>query len=87
MPSCFGRATYQPILLFIVVPEPSGGRKSSLSVAYRCMALPHCERLFKQTILRVFAFALFKAGMINASRIAMIAIVTSNSIRLNATNP
>src|ERR1035437_4421464 len=42
-----------------------------------------CLRLFRQAMPWPFALALFKAGRSSAARIAMMAITTSNSIRVN----
>src|SRR5687767_12371588 len=43
-----------------------------------------CLRLLRQTVLWAFCFALLRAGRSIPARIAMIAITTSNSIRVNA---
>src|SRR5262245_16219467 len=64
---------------------PSGGRKSLLSAAYRCVASPHCLRLFRQATEWAFAFAFAKAGSSIAARIAMMAMTTSSSIRVKPT--
>lgn len=46
-----------------------------------------CFRLFMQTVRLAFSLALAKAGNSIAARIAMIAITTSNSIKVNALLP
>src|ERR1035441_6874813 len=42
-----------------------------------------CLRLFRQAMPWPFALALFKAGRSSAARIAMMAITTSSSMRVN----
>src|SRR5262245_17212461 len=64
---------------------PSGGRKSLLSAAYKWVASPHCLRLFRQAIAWAFSLAFPNAGSSIAAKIAMMAITTSNSIRVKPT--
>src|SRR5581483_5295376 len=47
-------------------------------------ATPSCFRLLAQTLRLAFSFAACNAGKSIAARIAMIAITTSSSIRVNA---
>ena len=48
------------------------------------MAIPICRRLFKQYVTRAFSFAAARAGNNNEAKIAITAMTTSNSIRVNA---
>src|SRR5687767_14004162 len=66
------------------VPVFSGGRYSLLSPAYKEMAMAICLPLFRQAMPLALAFAFPKAGSSMAARIAMMAMTTSSSIRVNA---
>src|SRR6266852_7501156 len=55
-----------------------------LSSEYMCSANCICFRLLRQEMPSAFALALLKAGSSSAARIAMIAITTSSSMRVNA---
>ena len=46
--------------------------------------MAHCFPLEVQSVLRAFALAFERAGRSMPARIAMMAITTSNSIRVNA---
>src|ERR1043166_9255069 len=58
--------------------------KSVLSMAYMCMARASCLLLFRQAVRLAFSFALARAGRSRPARIAMMAITTRSSIRVNA---
>src|ERR1700760_3830295 len=47
------------------------------------IAKPHCFRLLTQVSRLALAFAEFRAGKSSPARIAMMAITTSNSIKVN----
>src|SRR5438874_6901460 len=66
------------------VPVFKGGRNSLLSWAYIVKARAICVLLLTQAMALAFSFALDRAGSSIAARIAIIAITTSNSIRVNA---
>ena len=53
------------------------------SPAYMISSEPHCFKLPAQDAERAFSLALFKAGSSIAARMAMIAITTKSSIRVN----
>ena len=59
------------------------GKKSSLSPAYIIVPMPHCFILLAQWVLTADCFALANAGRSRPARIAIIAITTNNSIRVN----
>src|ERR1039458_9053873 len=63
---------------------PSSGKVSLLSPAYMYWAKPHCFMSLVQLILWAFALALASAGSNSAARMAIIAITTSSSIKVNA---
>src|SRR6478609_2552091 len=65
------------------VPVLSGGNLSPLSLAYMKKAKAICLLLFKQATALAFCFALDKAGKSIAARIAMMAITTNSSMRVN----
>src|ERR1043165_5114213 len=66
------------------VPRISSGTMCSvLSSAYMTNATPICLELFKQAMPRALLFALLNAGRSRPARIAMIAMTTSNSIKVN----
>ena len=48
------------------------------------MAMPNCLVLLKQAIAFARSFAWFKAGSNKAARMAIIAMTTSNSIKVKA---
>ena len=54
-----------------------------MSCAYMRKFMLVCFRLFKHEIERAFSRALLKAGSSMAARIAIIAMTTNNSIRVN----
>src|SRR5687767_4831217 len=60
----------------------SRGKKSSLSSAYIRLARDHCLSLLRQAIWSPLAFVLPRAGRSRPASSAMMAIVTSNSIRV-----
>src|SRR2546421_2281323 len=60
------------------------GTLVSLSFAYIFMANPHCRRLLVHWMRKALDFAPASAGNNNAARIAMMAITTSNSMRVKA---
>src|SRR6266542_2143578 len=60
------------------------GSRLLLSSEYNRVATPSCLRLFTQTMLQALALALTTAGSSRPARMAMMAITTSNSIRVNA---
>src|SRR5215469_2724678 len=60
------------------------GKKSRLSAEYIVKPRAICLVLFKQAAPRLRSLALFKAGRSIAARIAIMAITTSNSIRVKA---
>src|SRR3954462_10364378 len=67
------------------MPVSNGpGKESSLSVAYRLMAMPSCLRLLTQLIRIALALAEERAGNNKAASAAMIAMTTSSSIKVNA---
>ena len=49
--------------------------------------MPYCRRLFLQAMVRAALLAWISEGSINAAKIAMIAITTSNSMSVNAALP
>ena len=60
-----------------------GTSQSLLSSAYICQASVACLRLFRQTMARAFCFARARAGNNKPARIAMMAMTTSSSMRVN----
>src|SRR5258706_104735 len=60
------------------------GNKSPLSSEYMITARPICFSLLTQLIASALSFALLNAGSSMAARMAMMAMTTSNSIRVNA---
>ena len=62
----------------------AAGKVLALSVAYCWMPRLICRKLFMQFVRRAAAFARDKAGNNNAARMAMIAITTNSSIKVNA---
>jgi hypothetical protein len=58
--------------------------KSPLSSAYNVQASDSCLRLLLQVNDSAFALVLVSVGSNRAARIAIIAITTSNSMRVNA---
>src|SRR5438552_1231427 len=62
------------------------GNRPSLSAAYKRDARSSCLRLLLQLVLWPFAFAAESAGNNIAARIAMMAITTSNSSKVNASS-
>ncbi len=54
-----------------------------MSLTYMNVASANCLELFKQEICCAFVFAHANAGSRIAARIAIIAITTSNSIKVN----
>src|SRR3989442_2462719 len=71
----------------IIQLKPSPSRLSGYALlkspAYRLTAKPHCLPLLAQRVLSDLAFALARAGNNRLARMAMIAMTTSNSIRVN----
>src|SRR5207237_10746050 len=60
------------------------GNELLKSPAYMLMARPHCLQLLAQRAFCAEALALAKAGNSRPARMAMIAMTTSSSIRVNA---
>src|SRR5437867_217297 len=58
--------------------------ESLLSNAYICMASASWRLLLTQAVRLAFSFALAKAGNNNPARIAMMAMTTRSSIKVNA---
>lgn len=58
-------------------------KKSELSVRYMEVPMPICFSLLRHLVVFARSRALFNAGRSIEARIAMIAITTSNSIRVN----
>ena len=54
------------------------------SRAYKCQQVFSCLRLLRQAMLAAFCFDFERAGSNSAARMAMTAITTSNSIKVNA---
>src|SRR5436190_17664931 len=81
MPDAMGLLTWPADIM-----ESLGGRTSALSTAYRCQQTSSCLRLFRHTIAAAFSLDFVNAGRSKAARIAMIAITTSNSIRVKPPN-
>ena len=65
------------------MPVPVLGNISLLSPAYMWTPRLICFKLFKQVVRFAFAFALDRTGINKAARMAMMAMTTSNSIRVN----
>ena len=61
----------------------ANGSLSSLSMTYSAVAKPICLRLFLHCVETACDLALAKAGNNIAARMAMMAMTTSNSIRVN----
>src|ERR1700754_2375150 len=55
-----------------------------LSTTYATVAIPICRRLLTHEVRVAFALALLKAGNNMAARMAMIAMTTRSSIKVNA---
>ena len=68
---------------WLVVVPPVSGIHDWLSPAYMAQPRPNCFSLFVQEMALAFSRALLNAGRSIAAKIAMIAITTSNSIRVN----
>src|ERR1039457_463681 len=62
----------------------AAGKVLALSVAYWWMPRLICRKLFMQFVRRAAAFARDKAGNNNAARMAITAMTTSSSIKVNA---
>lgn len=60
----------------------SGGSMSLFSEAYILKMMPNCLRLFWQLLRRAASRALERAGRSIAARIPMMAMTTSNSMRV-----
>src|ERR1035437_10399784 len=60
------------------------GTMSLLSPAYIAIARPTCLRLLRQFACTAFCLALANAGNNSAARMAMMAMTTSSSMRVNA---
>ena len=69
-----------------VVGQPADvyGNVSTLSLVYIAITTPTCFKLEVHRIRKAFCFALANAGSSIAARMAMIAMTTSNSIRVKA---
>src|SRR5690349_6480276 len=66
------------------ITESFGGRMSWLSTAYRCQHTASCLRLLRQPTVRALSLALARAGKSRAARMAIMAMTTSSSMRVNA---
>src|ERR1017187_5610050 len=62
----------------------AAGNLSLLSKAYPNMAISACFSLFKHTVRLALSLAFDRAGNSMAARMAMMAITTSNSIKVKA---
>src|SRR6266704_1208013 len=76
--STFSGATIGTIVL------PSSGTLSSKSSAYILNANPHCLLLLRHAVAWALDLALLKAGNSMAARMAMMAMTTRSSIKVNA---
>src|SRR5436309_673651 len=65
------------------VPSPLSASRSSLSPAYITQMVASCLRLFTHWIVCALAFAFASAGNKRPARIAMTAMTTNNSMRVN----
>src|ERR1700722_13403730 len=74
----------EPGSLMAFTVLPSSGTPSPLSPAYILKASPHWRMLFMHCVVFAFCLAPANTGNSNPARIAMMAITTSNSIRVNA---
>src|SRR5450631_2530641 len=70
--------------LYVSPSSPLGGSLPSLSLLNMIQPKVNCLRLFMQEIACAFCLALLKAGNSIAAKMAMIAITTSNSIKVKA---
>src|SRR2546426_1629974 len=61
-----------------------GGIRSSLSSAYMTHERPSCFRLLRHVMPCAFVFALDSVGKSMDAKIAMMAMTTSSSMRVNA---
>src|SRR6516162_5948808 len=66
------------------VPVFSGGKLSRLSLAYIMKPSAICRLLLMQVIVLALVLAIPSAGSNNAARIAMMAMTTRSSIKVNA---
>src|SRR2546428_463127 len=64
--------------------ELLGGKRSRWSTAYKWQQVSSCFRLFRQAMLNAFSLALASAGKSSAAKIAIMAMTTSSSIKVNA---
>jgi|ERR1035437_152572 hypothetical protein len=71
-----------PTHMLVVCQSGLGGSQSAESAAYRCMATINCLPLFTQYTPWAVRFARDSTGNNRAARMAMIAMVTSSSIRV-----
>src|ERR1041385_4670577 len=67
--------------------ELFGASTARLSTAYRCQQTSSCLRLLRQARVRALSLALARTGKSKAARMAMIAMTTNNSIKVNALEP
>ena len=65
-------------------PPLLSGKEFWLSEAYKLTAIPHCLQLLAQRVFTALDLARDKAGKSMPARIAMMAMTTSNSIRVKA---
>ena len=65
------------------LPVFKGGKKSPLSLAYMIKPKPICLLLLRHLVVKAFVLALASAGSTIAARMAMIAMTTNSSIRVN----
>src|SRR3954471_3025933 len=82
-----GSATTAQLLSVALGPADSRGRQSEFSLEYIVRPSPHCFSLLRQLIFCAVAFARERAGNNKPDRIAIMAITTSNSMRVNARGP
>src|ERR1051326_4466898 len=62
---------------------PFGGRRSLLSSQYICQQICNCFRLFRHCVVLALALARASAGRSIAARMALMAMTTNSSIRVN----
>src|ERR1051326_6635171 len=66
------------------IPSELSGKKSLLSPPYMLMAVPHCLRLLLHWARMAEALALPSAGKSIAAKMAIMAMTTRSSMRVNA---
>ena len=74
---------FHPFLLLVVIYIIFSTLLAPLSSVYIKAPSAFCLKLFTQAVARAFSLALFSAGKSIPARIAMIAITTRSSIKVN----